>query len=99
MSFERFVDPACQRGLTFVYRVEQPPAVEVFAQAIGPMAQRSQQFWGERMVEIWIVPRRFECQFGVRDLEIRFMHRLSAEARQRSVDQELFEYALSEALG
>ena len=80
MSFERFADPACQRGLTFVYRVEQSPAVEVFAQAIGPMAQRSQQFWGERMVGIWIVPRRFECQFGVRDLEIRFMHRLSADA-------------------
>ena len=98
MSFERFADPACQRGLTFVYRVQHAPSVEVFAQVIGALAQRSQQTWGERLVDIWIVPRRFECQFGVRDLEIRFMHRFSANARQRVADQQMFESALSEAL-
>ncbi len=98
MSFKRFADPACQRGLTFVYRLQHPAAVEVFAQKIGALAQRSQQTWGERSVDIWIVPRRFECQFGVRNLEIRFMHRFSATARQREADQQRFELALSEAL-
>ena len=99
MSFERFADPACQRGLTFIYRLQHPAAVEIFAQTIGALAQRSQQLWGERLVDIWIVPRRFECQFGVRDLEIRFMHRFSADRVQRAADQETFESALVEALG
>ena len=98
MSFERRVDPACQRGLTFVYRVQTSPVLEVFDQAIGPSAQRSQQRWGERQVDIWIVPRRYECQFGVRALEIRFMHRFSSDPDQRAADQAAFEVALMRSL-
>ena len=85
--------------LLFVYRLQQAVAVEVFAQTIGALAQRSQQLWGDRLVDIWIVPRRFECQFGVRDLEVRFMHRFSAGREQRAADQETFECALAKALG
>tara|TARA_B100000427_G_C15175013_1_gene448999 strand:- start:202 stop:501 length:300 start_codon:yes stop_codon:yes gene_type:complete len=98
LSFDRFADPSCQRGLTFVYRLHHPVELEVFAQAIGLAAQRSQQTWGDRVVDIWIVPRRFECQFGVRSQEIRFMHRFSANAAQRVADKEAFEAALNKAL-
>ena len=98
MNFERWVDPACQRGLTFIYRVQTSPALEVFDKAIGPAAWRSQQRWGERQVDIWIVPRRYECQFGVRALEIRFMHRFSSDQSQRVADQVAFEAALTRSL-
>jgi len=98
LSFERFADPRCQRGLTFLYRLERPVDPEVFSLAIGPSFARSKQVWGSRVVEIWIAPNRFECQLGVRDLELRFMHRFSASAEQRSIDRSRFEEALSTAL-
>jgi hypothetical protein len=98
VSFERFADPRCQRGLTFVYRLDHPIDPEDFSLAIGPDFARSKQVWGSREIQIWIAPKRFECQLGVRDLELRFMHRFSASAEQRVVDRSRFEEALLTAL-
>ena len=98
MSFERFADPRCQRGLTFLYRLQHAIDPDAFDLLIGHELARSQQQWGARLVHIWIAPRRYECQLGVRDLEIRFMHRVSASTPQRAVDRLHFEEALARAL-
>ena len=98
MSFECHPDPRCQRGLTFLYRHAADLDPEHLFVALGLAVLRGEQIWGARVVRIWILPKRFELQIGVRTGETRFMHRLSASAQQRYEDKAAFESALSEAL-
>jgi hypothetical protein len=97
LSFARHSDPRCQRGLTFVYRYGFELDAGQLLGALGPDLICAEQLWGERKVIIGILSRRFEVQIGVRDGELRFMHRMSATLDQRESDRAGFEAALSMA--
>ncbi len=98
MSFECHPDPRCQRGLTFIYRYSADLDPKRLFATLGLELLCAEQSWGAHSVDIWILPKRFELQIGVRAGETRFMHRFSASAEQRQEDKAAFERALSEAL-
>ncbi len=98
MSFECRADPRCQRGLTFLYRYHKDLDAERLFAALGLTLHRGEQRWGERLVHIGSLPKRFELQIGVRHGETRFMHRFSASDTQRQADKLRFETALAQVL-
>ena len=65
---------------------------------LGMALLRGEQTWGKLVVWIWVLPKRFELQIGVRQGETRFKHRMSASVDHRQADKASFERALQAAL-
>ena len=84
--------------MTFLYRYRSSLDSEHLYAALGMPLLRGEQTWGKVVVQIWVLPKRFELQIGVRDGESRFMHRMSASTDDRHADKRAFERALKAAL-
>ena len=98
MSFRRWPDERCLRGLTFNYGFEGQLDLGALRRGIDLPMMEGAQSWGETEVKIWVLPKRFELRIGVRPGVVQMLHRVSAPMPQREADRRCFEAALAASL-
>ncbi len=98
----RIRDPACLRGLKFVYETEAALCFQCFAASVraqldGALVEAHEDL-GSLAYHRMILPFRFELWFGLAEREVEVHHRLSADPPARERTYGIVEHALSRAL-
>lgn len=99
----RIRDPACLRGLKYVYETEAALCSQCFADFVraqfdGALVEAHEAL-GSLEYHRMILPFRFELWFGLAEREVEVHHRLSADPQARETTYEVVEQALSRTLG
>lgn len=99
----RIRDPACLRGLKYVYETEVALCSQCFAASVreqldGALVEAHDDL-GALEYHRMILPFRFELWFGLAEREVEVHHRLSADPQAREATYHIVEHALARTLG